>query len=189
MRLTAVMVMWACALVPACKEGEQSEEINARGPATQQMAPDSPTMQRLRSVCPVALEDVDVAVEDTTGGVALIFTTDTGDLVALRQRAENLAQMYTMHRGRGYMSWHHMNGDPNRKPRGWSHMAGRGPMPAASTILTEIENGARLELTPTDPSQLDALREYVRWHQQRMQSGQCWILQNQPSPRSPGAQQ
>ena len=62
---------------------------------------------------------------------------------------------------------------------GMGHLAGRGPMPAATATVTEIDKGARLELRPTDESQLSQLREPVRWHQQRMESGDCWMLQGQ----------
>lgn len=54
-------------------------------------------------------------------------------------------------------------------------------MPAATTTVTNVPNGARVELRPTDPSQLGALRESIRYHRQRFQSGACWASQQQPT--------
>jgi hypothetical protein len=72
---------------------------------------------------------------------------------------------------------------------GMGHMAGRAHMPAASNTVTDTDKGARLELRPTDPSQLDALREHVRRHQERMHSGECWMLQGQPTATPRGKQE
>jgi hypothetical protein len=63
--------------------------------------------------------------------------------------------------------------------QGMGRMAGHGSMPATSDTVTDTDNGAQLELRPTDPSQLDALREQVRWHQEKMHSGECWIAPTQ----------
>lgn len=45
---------------------------------------------------------------------------------------------------------------------------------------TDTDNGARIDLWPTDPSQLTSLREHIRWHQLRMSSGECWMLAQLP---------
>jgi hypothetical protein len=62
-------------------------------------------------------------------------------------------------------------------------------MPAATATVTDTDLGARLELRPSDASQLGALREHVRWHQQRMHSGECWMLQGQPTDTPRGEQE
>jgi hypothetical protein len=161
-------------------------------------------MDQLRAGCPMVVQGADVTVADTDSGVALTFTTDAGDVVDLRARVRNMGQMYGMHRGRGMGGGggrgmgsgggRGMGGGGGRgmgsgggrgmgggggRGMGGGGMDGRGPMPAASNTVTDIDNGARLELRPTDPSQLDALREHVRWHQERMQSGACWMLQGE----------
>jgi hypothetical protein len=94
-----------------------------------------------------------------------------------------MAQMYEMHRGREAMMWHSMarEGMAHGSGMGMQHMARSGsPMTAASSTVIDTDKGARLELRPTDPSQLETLRQDVRLHQQRMQSGECWMLQEQP---------
>jgi hypothetical protein len=139
----------------------------------------------------MVVEGAEVTAADTEGGVALAFTTATGDVADLRTRVHHMARMYEMHQGQAGMMWHHMgaggmgHGGPGMGGGGgmgskdMDHMAGRGPMPAASATTTDTDSGARLELRPTDPSQLDALREHVRWQQERLHSGECWMLQDQ----------
>ncbi len=36
---------------------------------------------------------------------------------------------------------------------------------------------------------VDALREHVRWHQERLHSGECWMLQGQPTDTPRGEQE
>lgn len=170
----------------------------------QQASPAMPSaedgiMEQLRAGCPMVVQGTDVTAADTEGGVALTFTTETGDVADLRTRVQHMAQMYGMHHGQAGMMWHNMGGEgmghggpgmggegmghegTGMGGPGMDHMAERGPMPAASTTMTDTDLGARLELRPTDPSQLDALREHVRWHQERLHSGECWTLEGQPA--------
>jgi hypothetical protein len=58
-------------------------------------------------------------------------------------------------------------------------------MPATSVKVEETEKGARLILTPTDSAQLEALREHARWHAERMQSHECWMLQDAATAKRP----
>lgn len=166
-------------------------------------------MQQLRANCPMVVQGADVAVSDTEGGVALTFTTDAPGVADLRTRARSMAQMYELHRGRGAMMWQNMGGEGmghgsdmggegmghgsgmgmgmgmgmgHKSGMGMAteHMTGSSPMPAASSTVTDTGKGVHIELRPTDASQLDALRQHVRLHQQRMHSGECWMLQEQP---------
>jgi hypothetical protein len=151
--------------------------------------------------CPVT-EGVNVAVADTDSGAMLTFTTD-GDVDALRRRAHHMAEMYGVHRGRRGMMWRHRRGGMGPGPRGGPGMAGAGPrgpgmagagprggrgmmrgagpMPAANATVEEITGGARILLTPKNPADLQALRDHVHQHHQRMSSGACWRLQQAPT--------
>jgi hypothetical protein len=153
----------------------------------------SAMMDQLRASCPMVVQGAEVAVIDTEGGVALTFTTEGGDVADLRTRVERMSQLYTLHQGRRGMMWHPMGrgmggGMGRGMGDGMGKMTGRGPMPAASATMTEADAKMRLELRPTDPAQLDALREHVRWHQQRMESGECWMSQDQPDAAPSGEQ-
>ncbi len=141
-------------------------------------------MQQLRASCPMVVQGADVAVSDTEGGVALTFTTDAPDVADLRTRARSMAKMYDMHRGHAATMWHPMGGDGmghgSGMRRGMEDLEGSGSLPAASSTVTDTDKGARIELQPADASELDALRQRVRLHQQRLHSGECWTLQEQP---------
>jgi len=187
--------------IGSCNNDKTSTELaETRSAQEQQPPPTMPStgggmMDPLRAGCPMSVQGADVAVTDTEGGVALTFTTGTGDVADLRTRVQQMAQMYEMHDGQAGMMWHHVgaegmaHGGPGMGGEGMGQMAGRGPMPAASTTMTDTDLGARLELRPTDPSQLDALREHARWHQERMHSGECWMLPGQPAATPRGEQE
>lgn len=185
-------ILLGSAIGSCAKDKVPPEPTETRTAQEQQTSPAMPSaedgaMEQLRADCPMVVQGADVTAADTEGGVALTFTTDTGDVADLRTRVRHLAQMYGMHHGQAGMMWHHMGGEgmggegmghggPGQDGEGMDHMAGRGPMPTASTTMTDTDLGARLELRPTDPLQLDALREHVRRHQERMHSGECWTL-------------
>jgi hypothetical protein len=171
----------------------QSELAETPQPPASAPAADGGTMiQQSAAGCPMVVPGAEPAVSDTEGGIALEFTTSTGDVADLRARVAKLAQMYQMQHGRGGMMWHHMGGSSAAQGgHGMGHMGGqhghgmgamgtngKGPMPAVSATVTDLDKGARLELRPTDPAQLDALREHLRAHQQRMHAGECWMMQD-----------
>ena len=51
--------------------------------------------------------------------------------------------------------------------------------------VEEVPGGVRLVFVPTDPSQLEALRQQVHMHAERMQSGQCPPCPQCPPPSAP----
>lgn len=187
----AAAALWSCNKNDA-PEPEQTGPQAQEQPSSPMSAAGGDMMQQLRAGCPMVVEGADVAVADTEEGVALTFTTEAGDVGDLRARVQHMAQMYGMHAGQRGMMWHHMGGqgqgrgDPGMD---MGHMAGRGPMPAATATVTEVDKGARLELRPTDAPQLEHLREHARWHQQRMKTGECWMLQGQPTATPRGEEE
>jgi hypothetical protein len=140
----------------------------------------------------MAAPDVAVEVTDTGTGVALSFTTRDGDVGDLRRRVQDMAQRYGQCDGHRGMMWHRMDGrgmgpDRGRGPgsmpgqgmHGMGRGRGAGPMPAVETGVEQQDGGARIVLTPKDPTQLQALRQHVRMQQQHMQSGECWMLRTE----------
>jgi hypothetical protein len=113
-------------------------------------------------MCPMRVEGTTVAVSDVEGGVALAFTTSTGDVAQVRERARRMA---AMHDGRPGM--------------------GMGMMPAATATVEDIDGGARITLVANDPAQEDALRQHVRMHAERMQGGECPMMQQPAEPPAP----
>jgi hypothetical protein len=106
--------------------------------------------------CPMTVPDAHVRSEDVEGGVALSFTTESGDIADLRRRVHALAE-------------HHQRAAQGK---------GRhdGSMPAATASVEEIPEGARLLLEPRDPGQLDALRRRAEMHAARMERGECPMM-------------
>jgi hypothetical protein len=106
--------------------------------------------------CPMTLQGTSVSVADTPTGVAISLTTKTENVAELRQRVQ---QMATMHGGQ--LS---------------SEAMKQGQMMPGTIKYEEIENGARLTLTPREPAKLDEFRKQVRAHVERMQKGDCSMM-------------
>lgn len=182
---------------PAPKAADQPQDEEQATPTrTTPARPGGPMMShRFGAGCPMAIEGVEVDVSDAEGGVAMEFTTDTGDVQDLRDRVRHMAAMYEIHRGGGHMMWHHhMDGHRHgRRGHGRGMGPGRGmggqrtPMPDATATMEEIDEGARLVLVPRDPAELDELRTHAQMQEQRMESGQCWRLQQREEERAPEA--
>lgn len=158
------------------------------------------TMDQMRAGCPMVIADADVEVADADKGVALTFTTQKGDVADLRGRVQRMAQMYEMHQGNSSMMWHQMgqgrggmgsgkgmmgSGSDTAMGKGQGmsdgHMNAGGPMPGAKARVEDTGKGVRLVLTPTNASELGALRQHVRAHQEHMRSGECWMW-NESAP-------
>ncbi len=118
-----------------------------------------------------------VAAVDTSDGAAIELTT-SGDVVALRARAREMADMHDRMRemhahggmhGQGGQGMYGMHG------QGGMHMHGpmHPQMMMASVRVDDIANGARVVFVPADPAQLAALRAEVHEHVAIMQRGDC----------------
>lgn len=106
----------------------------------------------MRDMCPMQVPGTTVASEDVDGGVALAFTTSSGDVSELQRRVTHMAEMHNQR-----------------------HAAG-GMMPAATASAENVDGGARIVLRPSDPAQLDALREHARTHAEQMSHGACPMM-------------
>ena len=108
--------------------------------------------------CPMTLQGTSVSVADTSTGVAISLTTKAENVAELRRRVQ---QMATMHSGQ--LS---------------SEAMKRGQMMPGTIKYEEIENGARLTLTPREPAKLAEFRKPVRAHVEKMQKGDCSMMQD-----------
>ncbi|HSR54134.1 MAG TPA: hypothetical protein VLV83_25170 [Acidobacteriota bacterium] len=150
-------------------------------------------MMDMERSCPMMVEDVSVEVADTANGVALTFTTSSGEVSDLRSRVRHLAEMYGKHHEMGAMQWHpmgghgqHQHGATGEERHGgmqgeMHHGSGKemshGMMPAATASVEEVEDGTRLLLVPADPSDFDSLRQHARMHCEKMKAGNCPMMQ------------
>ena len=111
----------------------------------------------MMKACPMNLEGTSVVATDTATGVALTITTTKPENVAeLRRRAEQMATMHAVDRPSESMM--------------------QGQMLPGTIKYEAIQNGARLTLTPKDPSKLAEFRKQVRAHVERMQKGDCNMM-------------
>lgn len=114
--------------------------------------------------CPMVMKDTQVRAEDTERGVALAFTTPSGDVGELRQAVRDMARRHEL---RSQQRWGGGMG------RGWGRRAGPGPLPPATVEVQDIAGGARVVYTPLDPANLGALREAVYRRQALLDAGSC----------------
>jgi hypothetical protein len=109
--------------------------------------------------CPMNLSGVEVAVADTSNGISVTFTAKPADVKELQRRAERMADMHSM-AGTGTMP----------------HTQGPG-MLAGDVKYEARPDGARLILTPKDPSKLAEFRAQVRAHVEQMKKGNCAMME------------
>lgn len=127
------------------------------------------TPQPPGAACPCA-RGAQITTAETPNGVALQFTT-TGDVAGLRARVRRMAEMRNRMMGSGMG----MQGGGMKMRMVPSHAS-----------VEDIPGGARLVLTPVDPSQLGALRAHASQMAAMMRQGRCPMFRS-PAPSSPGA--
>lgn len=140
-------------------------------------------------MCPMKVPGTAVSVADTEGGVALVFTTSTGDVAELRRRVHQVAEMHNRHHSGGMMSGGMHDGGTGEHPMGrGGGMMSPGMMIGSAATAEDVEGGARIVLAPKDPSQLDALRRHVHGHAERMSHGECpmMVMQGHAVPGEDG---
>lgn len=108
--------------------------------------------------CPMNLQGTTVAVTDTPTGVEVSLTTKPENVAALQRRVE---QMAAMHSGESS-----------------SPAMMQGQMMPGTVKYEAIPEGAKLTLTPRDASKLAEFRAQVRAHVERMQKGECSMMQD-----------
>jgi hypothetical protein len=108
--------------------------------------------------CPMNLQGTSVSVADTVTGVAVSFTTKPENVAELRKRVEQMAAMHGGQSSTAAMM--------------------QGQMMPGTVKYEVVENGAKLTLTPKDPSKLAEFRAQVRAHVEKMQKGECAMMQD-----------
>ncbi len=175
----------ALALGCASSSARQPASASARAENTEhaQHAP-ADQSQGMMGMCPMKVPGTVVTAANTEHGVAISFTTRTGDVAELRRRARHMAEMHDRHgmmNGRGGM----MGGTSES-----SDASGEKGMPMrmvpATPSVEDIEGGARIVLVPKDPAQLAELRQHVRDHVGRMAAGECPMM-SKHGPQHAGA--
>ena len=139
----------------------------------------------MAGMCPMAVPGTAVATSDTAGGVAMTFTTATGEVPELRTRVHKMSEMHnrasTMQMGARHDDVGMSGSTDSTKSGecGGMGMSGGTMMPPATASVNDVNDGARLVLTATDPAQLQALREHAGACSNRMQQGECGMMGHQ----------
>jgi hypothetical protein len=117
-----------------------------------------PGMAQGMMSCPMNLQGTSVAVADTSTCVTVSITTKPENVVELQKRVE---QMVAMHSGQAS-----------------SPAMMQGQMMPGTVKYEAIKDGAKLTLTPKDPAKLAEFRTQVRAHVEKMQKGECSMMQD-----------
>jgi hypothetical protein len=149
--------------------------------------------------CPMSVTGAKVSTAPTPTGVTLTFSTTSPEKVAdLRRRVHDAAEMHNKNHGSGGMredmmgdgmmggmtGGGHMMGSGNTaghmtgghmmaSGNAAGHMTGGQMMPQSRAAMTEVEHGARLTLTPSDPADLQKLQSAIATRAERMQQHGC----------------
>ena len=157
MRYLIVTATAAALAGAACAHGgSQGSSATAPPQSSEAMSQDT---------CPMTVPGTQVSAADTATGEVLTFTTTSPDQVPeLRNRVRAMADMHKHHHGSA--------------EEGTGSSAGDGTalsVPPVSTARAEdIDQGARITVTPTDASQLPELQRIAREHAALMQAqGRC----------------
>ena len=151
---------WVLAIAAGCGSSQRQPAAVAAPPAAPATASAQPP-----TTCPM-MQASQISTSDTPDGVAIAFVT-SGDPAAVRAHVHRMAEMHGMHGGM----------------QGMQGMQGMAmPTVPSHASAEDIPGGARLVLTPDDPSQLPKLREQVRQHVAAMQRGECPMMQRPGTP-------
>ena len=113
----------------------------------------------MMAMCPMSVPGTQVYAADTANGEALTFTTAPDQTAELRIRVHAMANMHNQrHGGAG--------GGP-------AMMEGMPMPPPSRAWVEDVQNGARISLTPNDPADLEKLRSAARMHATHMQQHGC----------------
>jgi len=111
--------------------------------------------------CPMTIPGVAISADDTPDGIAVTFSTKTGNVAELQRRVENMAKM------------HSDTSFGNMMP---GNLKG-GKMIPFTLKYEATSDGARLLLTPKDSAQLLEFRTQIRTHVEHMDKGECSMMQ------------
>jgi len=110
----------------------------------------------MMAMCPMSVPGTQVYAADTANGEALTFTAAPAQVAELRIRVHAMANMHNQHHG---------------------DLGGQGTgatkPPPSSAWVEDVENGARIAMTPTDPADLLKLQSAVRMHAAHLQQHGC----------------
>ncbi len=126
--------------------------------------------------CPMSVAGTWLAAADSHLGAELTFTT-TGSVAALRGRVHYMAELHNLRHARATRSAASSTSSGAQPLWPWT---GATVPPSYATVV-EIERGAVLQVTPSDPDDVEQLQYALRVRAWRLQHRGCGV-----GPRSRG---
>jgi len=168
-------------LVAAAAFTMLSGHARAEAPAT---AAKVATRGEAMADCPMSVAGTKVSTADTADGAALTFSTTTPDkVVELRRRVHAAGEMHNKNHGatraredmmgdgakNGMTESGHMMGGTT----GSGHMMGGTMMPQSHATVADVDQGARITVTPIASADLKELQSAMHARAERMQLHGC----------------
>ena len=158
------------------------------GCGSKQSSPPKPPDQSATQAptCPM-MKDTQLTATDEEHDVAITFTTQ-GDPTQLRAHVRQMAAMHDqmahgmMGGGMGSGSGAMMGGSGMGSGMMGGGMHEHMAMVPSHAAVDDVDHGARIVLTPDDPTQLAALRDHVHSHVEMMKSGRCPMMEQHGAP-------
>jgi hypothetical protein len=128
----------------------------------------------MAGMCPMDVPGTQVSAADTVDGEALSFTTTSDQAAELQRRVHGMADMHNQHHAAGGTA----DGATKEGMMGGTGMGGMTMPPPSHAAVVDLPNGARVDVTPNDPADLQGLQSTVRMHAQQMQEHGCGMMQH-----------
>jgi hypothetical protein len=129
----------------------------------------------MMAMCPAGVPGTTVAAADVVNGSTITFSTTPDQVVEVQRRVHAMVAMHNQHHGDGGMKHGAMMGEGKMGGGMMGGGKGMGEMkvPSSRATALDLETGARVEVMPNDPADLQKLQAAVRLHAQRMQQEGC----------------
>ena len=189
--LASTVIGTACAKNQTTSASTATEPPSG-APAHSMMGSGMMPMMGEGAPCPMGVQGTTVQATETADGMSMAFTT-TGDVGELRRRAHAMADrmngqasgamgmsgmmMKGGDGGAGMMMGSGM-GHPGMMGDGGAGMMMGGSMPPMNVQVDDVEGGARLRMTPRDPSRVAEMKKHVQQHAQMMNQGHGCPMMN-----------
>lgn len=172
MKLASAIASSALALAACASSRPAERTASSDQAAAEHAARPAPPRSGAMSMenCPMAVPGTSVAAQDTPEGEAITFSTSSGDVNELRRRVRTMSEMH---------DGHHMGGDTASMGQGAGGSAMGSDVhesmtaPTSRATVSDVEGGARVDIVPVDPTQVEQVRAAARTHAEHMQREGC----------------
>jgi hypothetical protein len=156
----------------ACSHGSAPQAAPAQPPHATAAPPRTASAEG--SMCPMDVPGTQLSAADTATGETLTFISTPDQAPALRERVRAMAAMHEERHAMG--DGGHMGEGHGGMMHEGTGMGGMERPPPSHAVVEDVENGARVVVTPNDPADLQKLQTTVKAHAQKMQQEGCGMM-------------